>query len=210
MSESVNEAGAPASLSEWWSSGDPRVNSDSRTNTAAVTAPTIPQSEAGEYPPHWAASSPAHSPTIRASWEELLLLVSGILVIVGSVTAWVTVSILRHSVSASGTDSSISQAISINGWVTVALGIVLVIMAALMMGSGERSLAAVAVAASAASVGFAIYFAARILHDISKAHSASGLPAAFRASEHIGWGLVVLLLAAVAASVASVSALRSR
>ena len=210
MSESVNEAGAPASLSEWWTSGDPRVNPDSRTKTAAVTAPTIPQSEAREYPPHWETSSQVHSTSLRASWEEILLLVSGILLIVGSLTAWVTVSILGHSVSASGTDSSISQAISINGWVTVALGIVLVIMAALMMGSGERSFAAVAVAVSASSVGFAIYFVARILHDISKAHSSSGLPSAFRASEHIGWGLVVLLIAAVAAAVASVSALRSR
>jgi hypothetical protein len=138
------------------------------------------------------------------------LLISSVLVIVGSVTAWVTVSVLGHSISASGTDSSISTAISINGWVTVALGIVLVVMAALMMASQERSFAAVATAVAVAAVGLAVYFVVRILHDISNAHSASGVPAAFRASEHIGWGLVVLLIAAVAAMAASVAALRSR
>ena len=214
MSEALNDAGADLAAgarSDWWSSGDPRVNPSARTKTTATTSPIPAHTEAPEYPTHSSAVAPTKSKTKSSSQtSQIALLISSILVIIGSVTAWVTVSVLGHSISASGTDSSISAAISVNGWVTVVLGIVLVAMAALMMASEERSLAAVALGVSATAVGFAVYFVVRILHDISKAHSASGLPVAFRASEHIGWGLVVLLIAAVATTAASVSALRSR
>jgi hypothetical protein len=201
-----------SSASDWWTSGDPRQNPSARTNIAAALPAVAPSEQAPS-----AISSPPRTslrPTTAPLAAQFALLVSGALVVVGSVTSWVSVSVFGHSISVAGTASSISTAISINGWITVALGIVLVILGGLVMASSSpptlRTLAAVT---SAIAFGFSTYFVVRILQELSKAHAAIARNAAFGrslgVSEHIGWGLVLLLIAAVAAAISSAVALRS-
>lgn len=214
MTESFHSGDADSSAStqsDWWNSGDPRVITGAKTSVATTTTSVISESYATEYRTRISSAFPVH-PTTKSNSRtaEIALLISSVLLIIGSLTAWATISVFGHSISASGTDNSISTAYSVNGWVTLAMAIVLVAMAALMMAFEDRSLAAVASVVSVVVAGFGAYFLVRILYDISKAHSAAGVPAAFRASEHVGWGLIVLLIGAAGALVASVSAFRSR
>jgi hypothetical protein len=96
-----------------------------------------------------------------------------------------------------GSDSAISTAIGVNGWITFTGGVVLVLLGGLMLVSSDRSLRWLALVVSFASLGFAIFDVVRIVDGISKDRSsvsklgAVGLKIA--GSESIGFGLILLL-----------------
>jgi len=215
MTELSGNAEAESSAiaqSDWWSSGDPRVNPDVRVNTPA-TASAVLQSDPAPDLQALSARPATAGIRVQPQTAHIALLLSGALIIIGSVTSWVTIAIFGHSISASGTDGAISNAITINGWLTFVLGILVVLLAGLMMVSDASSLRVLALASSAATVGFSVYFFVRILHEISKADNAANkfapLARQLRVNEHIGWGLVVLVVAAVAGLASAIAAMRS-
>jgi hypothetical protein len=137
----------------------------------------------------------------------LLLLVGAVMSFVGSMGAWATANIGPISFSVSGTNSGVSQSYGVNGWITFALGLTLVILAILEVVSNEASLRSLAVLVSFIALGFAIYFFSRVVHDIATAQPHQSLfPIA---SVDIGWGIIVLLIGAVGAFAGAVSAARS-
>ena len=126
---------------------------------------------------------------------------------VGSIGAWATANIGPISFSVSGTNRGVSHSYGVNGWITFALGMALVILAILEVVSDEASLRSLAVLISFVALGFAIYFFARVVHDIATAQPHQSLfPFA---NVDIGWGIVVLLIGAVGAFAGSISTARS-
>jgi hypothetical protein len=204
---------SPASDSIWdWSAGSNRgVNATSQVVTAAPLA-RLP-ADPGSAVPGWAAAPTTGRSGTGTKASHISLLVAGALTIVGSVTTWVSVTLFGHTISIGGTDPGISNALTISGWFTVALGIVMVVLAALLMVSSKATLRALAVTTSGLTLGFSTYYVVRVVQELSKAHAAAARFSAFGrslpVSEHIGWGLVLLLIAAVSAVISSGIALRT-
>jgi hypothetical protein len=143
----------------------------------------------------------------------MLLLICGIVMMVGSVTAWVSGTAFGRTFTVAGSDSAISTAIGVNGWITFTGGVVLVLLGGLMLVSSDRSLRLLALVVAFASLGFAIYDVVRILDDISKDHTSAAKlgPVGLRiaGSESIGFGLILVLVAAVGALLATLVEMRS-
>jgi hypothetical protein len=129
---------------------------------------------------------------------------SSVLIIVGSFTPWLTISFAAFSGSASGTDGSISDLIGVNGWITFAGGLVLLIFFCLMAVSPAPLFGSITLVVAAVVAGFAVYDLVRIVQKISQA---SSVTPAFNASPlrglqpdiTVGWGLIVLVIAALGA-----------
>lgn len=90
--------------------------------------------------------------------SSLILFVCGILVMVGSVTAWVTVHSFGHTGSVTGTQLSGVDSLGIvNGWFTFTGGVALLVLGGLMVVSTEVSVRVLAILVALATLGFAIY-----------------------------------------------------
>jgi hypothetical protein len=140
------------------------------------------------------------SPTVSAG--ALGLLLGSVMLIVGSFTPWVTVSIVNLSYSANGTDSSISNLIGVNGWITFACGLLLFILACMSMISPEPSFRTVALIIAVVGTGFAIYDLVRIIQKISQATPTTGSIAGrvvtgLGPDINVGWGLIVAVIGAL-------------
>jgi hypothetical protein len=135
------------------------------------------------------------------------LLVCSILLVLGSFTPWLSISIAGHGTSVSGTDSGISQLIGVNGWITFSAGILLFILTCMIVVSGEPLFRSVALVIALAAAGFAIYDLVRMLQKISQAASSSstGLGAAFHTDNDIGWGLIVVVIGGIGAFLCAMS-----
>jgi len=157
----------------------------------------------------------ARAPLTSVTAGPIVLFLSGVVMMIGSVTSWVSVDLLGHSLSASGTDSGISAVLGLNGWITFIAGVVLLLLGGLMIVSSEPSLRLLAVLVALASLGVAIYAVIRVLWEISRSHPAVnnlGQPASqllSGTSESIGFGLVLVLVAAVGATLAAALEVRS-
>ena len=129
------------------------------------------------------------------------LLVSSVLLILGSFTPWVTFSLFGQSTSVAGTDSAISTLIGVNGWITFSAGILLFVLVCMIIISGEPFLRSVALVIALVAAGFAIYDLVRILQKISQAASAdaSRIGLTLKADNQIGWGLIIVAIGAVGA-----------
>ncbi|HXA75292.1 MAG TPA: DUF2510 domain-containing protein [Acidimicrobiales bacterium] len=147
------------------------------------------------------------TPTLTGS--AIGLFCFSVLLIVGSFTPWVTVSIASFSASASGTDGSISDLIGVNGWITFAGALLLLILFVLMAVNPEPLYRTLTLIIGVVVAGFAVYDLVRIAQKISQA---SSVAPTFNASPlrglqpdiNVGWGLIVLVIAALGALVCAV------
>jgi hypothetical protein len=158
-------------------------------------------------------SGPARGSSASIKVAPMLLLVCGILMMVGSVTAWVSVTLLGHTISVAGSDGAVSAAIGVNGWITFTGGVALIVLGGLLLISSDPSLRLVATMVAVASLGFAVYDVARILDKLSQTDTSAAklapLPLKFFGGEHIGFGLILVLVASVGATLAAVVEQRS-
>jgi hypothetical protein len=137
------------------------------------------------------------------------LFICGVLLILGSVTPWVTVSFVDQSTSVQGTDITISHAFLVNGWFTLPIGILLLLLTFLGVTSGERVIRATLLLLSLAGAAVAVYALVRILQLISQssAPTFNGVPIKLpvQPNASVGWGLIVLLVGALGAVLCALS-----
>jgi hypothetical protein len=187
----------------------PRISSNPY---APRTAPRSPAAAASAAPGSPAAAAGA-GPGVTVA--NFLLLASGITMMLASVTTWVSSSLstgglaarganLRLSSATSGVDPSISSTIGVNGYVTLTVGVVLMVFAGLMMVSDDAGIRVFAALFTLVGVGLGIYVVVRLLQKINNAHVPSG------ASVNIGWGALLVLSAAVVAALLAIFELRTR
>ena len=134
------------------------------------------------------------------------LFICGVLLILGSVTPWVTVSLANQSMSVQGIDITISHSFLVNGWFTLPIGILLLLLTFLGVTSGEPFIRVMLVLLSLAAAAVAVYAVVRILQAIaqSSAPMVNGVPIKpiklpVQPNASVGWGLIVLLIGAVGA-----------
>lgn len=130
------------------------------------------------------------------------------MVIVGSLTPWVTLSATGNRISFDGNQAGLSTLMgaAVNGWFTFAAGIALLLVGALMVASGERAWRLLAVLIALVTLGLSAYDTARVAYKVSEGVThPQGLPSSvariLTRTSHgsVGFGLVVLLAAAVGA-----------
>jgi len=199
-----------SSISDWWGRSDTRNNPLARINPAASGSRSYsPQSTGDTRTDRKTPTGPRANLVV----SRALILVTSVLIMIGSVTPWVTATILGRTVSVKGTDTGISNAIGVNGWITFIAGVVLLVIGALMLVSGETSLRGLAALAAATSLGVGIYCLVRILHELSKARASASrfgpLGRSLVGNTSIGFGLIMLLVAAVVALGATVAEARA-
>ncbi len=205
--------------SEWtatrrWVSGQWVDESPAAPEPSSVPPSTNPGLQQVRAPAHpYASTTP---PTARSSTTvtgtSAGLLVCCVLLILGSFTPWITVSFANQSLSAAGTDSSISDLIGINGWITFSAGILLFVLVCMMVVSGEPLFRTLALVIALVTAGVAIYDLVRILQKISQASSPSvnGIPVSgLRPDNSIGWGLIVVVIGAIGALICAVGESRN-
>jgi hypothetical protein len=193
-----------------WSAGTgwTEVGPDSSGAAAVVTeAANMPRQAANPYAPQPAAATQVTvAPGVTVGL--FLLLASGVAMMVGSVTTWISSSTsvaaglvdgvtFSSSSAASGVDQGMSNLIGINGYITMIAGAVLLLFAGLMMVSDDRSLRIVTAFFSVASLGLSIYVVVRLLQKLHNVHTVRGT------SFDVGWGALLVLGAAVVATLIS-------
>lgn len=142
------------------------------------------------------------------------LMLSSVVLIVGSFTPWLTVSLVGFSYSASGTDSPISSLIGVNGWITFVCGLLLFILACLSVINTEPLFRTAAVVIAVVAAGFAIYDLIRIVQKISQVAPATESIAGRAVSGlspdiTVGWGLIVAVIGAIGALLCAISGARN-
>ena len=137
------------------------------------------------------------------------LFICGVLLILGSVTPWVTVSFASQSMSVQGIDITISHSFLVNGWFTLPIGILLLLLTFLGVTSGEPFIRVMLLLLSLAAAAVAVYALVRILQSIaqSSAPTFNGVPIKLpvQTNASVGWGLIVLLIGAVGAVLCALS-----
>lgn len=137
------------------------------------------------------------------------LFICGVLLILGSVTPWVTVSFVDQSTAVQGTDITISHAFLVNGWFTLPIGILLLLLTFLGVTSGERVIRGTLLLLSLAGAAVAVYALVRILQLISQssAPTFNGVPIKLpvQPNASVGWGLIVLVIGALGAVLCALS-----
>jgi hypothetical protein len=139
-------------------------------------------------------------------------MVAGVVMMVGSVTTWVSVSLAGHTVSVAGTAGRATANLAKgDGWVTFSFGAVVVVMGGLGLVSKGSLLRLITSIVAMVGLGFAIYYVVHVLNAISKFHASVGeiSGGAFAAHAQIGFGLIMVLAAAAAATLAALIELRS-
>ena len=223
----------PGTSTDWWASGGDRANpvkghpaaawppgpdgpigTDQTGGPRQAADPHPPEYEHGPppsaaYSSYGAQSSPQRPFTASSLTPGILFLVlAAVLMIVGSIGDWATAHIGPLSIGASGTDSAVSQSYGVNGWVTFALAMILILLAVLMSVSEDATLRSVTVLISVVSLGFTLYFFSRVLHDVLKSQPTRFGP--LGAGVDVGWGIVLLLIAALGAFAAAIAEARRR
>ncbi len=163
----------------------------------APSAPTAPGSR--PLPPYSAAYTQTNRrPVVMSPVTGGMagLLFCSLLLILGSLTPWISVSLGSLSTSISGTDSGISALIGVNGWITFAAGIVLFILVCMSVISDEPIFRSAAFVVALACAGFAAYDLIRILQKISEQPGGFG-------HANIAWGLIVTVIAAIGSLIAA-------
>ena len=168
-------------------------------------------------PRPYAASPTGHrqqQPTSTVTFGTIGLLISSVLLIVGSLTPWITVSFAGLSISASGTNSGISDAIGVNGWVTLSGGILLLVFVCMAAISADAVFRTLALVTAVVVTGFAVYDLVRIAQKISQVSPGhptfNGAPInALQANASVGWGLIVVVIGALGALLCAAGQARS-
>jgi hypothetical protein len=144
----------------------------------------------------------------KLSMGVLLMMIGAVALMFGSVGSWVTVtgsvSIAGLHLSINGIDPAISTLIGVNGYVTFIGGIVVLVLAGLALTNDDLRLAILTAVAATATLGFAVYDMFRIVQKVSQVHVSAG------ANVSVGWGLIMVLSAAVLATLVALFRLASR
>jgi hypothetical protein len=153
-------------------------------------------------------TSRVNAPASKSTAAPLIVLLAGAVMMIGSVTTWLTISFGGRSIGIAGTATSGGNGglSSVNGWFTFTGGIILLLLGGLMFASNDRSLRQLATFISFASLAYAIYDLVRILNDISHYNSSIsriGLPSSVSTGVDVGFGLMLVLFAGLVALVAS-------
>ena len=187
-------------VSGWVEEGAPAAAAASGAGAAAPRLSANPYSPAGY-------SKPKTTPA-TVSVGLLLIMVSGIALMYGSVGSWIrltgSVGIAGLHLNVNGTDPGISQLIGVNGWVTFIAGIVLLVFAGLSLTTDDTVLAVLTALVAGATLVFAIYDMVRVIQKIQQVTTSAG------SSISVGWGLIAVLSAAVLAMLVSLVRLVSR
>jgi hypothetical protein len=153
------------------------------------------------------APARAGSAPTSLSLGVLLVVVSGIALMFGSVGSWIRLSgsagILTIHGSLNGIDPGISQLIGINGYVTLVCGIVLLVFGGLALTNDDTALAVLTFVVASGTLVVAVYDMFRVVQKINvttPAHS----------TVSVGAGLICVLSAAVLALIVSIGRLLSR
>jgi hypothetical protein len=172
---------------------------------------------ANPYAPHPTTAVAAPSAAPGATVGLLLMLASGIALMLGSITTWISVTAgtsgvvslggihITATATTNGVDPSISALLGINGYLTLTGGVVVLLFAGLMMVTDEVSIRIVGCFFAVVTLGLAIYAVVRLVQKINAAHPLHGTTIG------IGWGVILVLGAAVIATLVSIAELtRSR
>jgi hypothetical protein len=142
------------------------------------------------------------------------VLVCSVIIIIGSLTPWVSISLAGHAFgSANGTDSSISDLIGINGWLTFAAGLILFLLVGFTAFTGERVFRLSTLGLALVTAGLAIYCLVRILQKISNVPTplSSHIPnGSFGIDVSVAYGLIILLIGALGAVLFAFADIRTR
>lgn len=168
---------------------------------------------ANPYAPHptsTAVASQAAAPGVTLG--TLLLILSAVAMMFGSVTTWISTSssfgggvlfggsagsIHTSSSAVSGVTEGISSLIGINGYITLIAAAVVLVFAGLMAVSDEWSVRLVGCLFALVSLGLSIYAVVRLAQKLNQAHTPHGV------SVNVGWGVILVLGAAVVATLIS-------
>ncbi len=173
---------------------------------AVGSAPSGRRTSANPYAPP--APAKTRSAPTSLNFGILLLVVSGIALMLGSVGPWIHLSgslgtVTIHG-SLNGTDPGISQLIDINGYLTFVGGIVLLVFGGLALTNDDTSLAVFTAVIAAITLVIAVYDMFRVVQKISNVT----VPA--HSSITVGAGLICVLSAAVLAMIVTLIRLASR
>jgi len=197
-------------VSGWVEQGAVPAAAAASTGPAAAAstgpAPAAPRLSGNPYTPPGYKKPRTTPATMNVG--VLLLIVSGIALMVGSVGSWVhvtgTVGVAGFHLSINGIDQGITTLIGQNGYVTFIGGIVLLVFGGLALTNDDLLLAILTALVAAATVVFAIYDMFRIVQKISNVTTAPG------SNISVGWGLICVLSAAVLATIVTLVRLFSR
>jgi hypothetical protein len=159
--------------------------------------------------------APHRTSTRTVTLAMMGLLVCSVIIIVGSLTPWITVAFGVLSSSVNGNDAGISTVIGVDGWVTFAGGILLFVLVGFTAFTGERAWRVCAVGLALAVGGFATYDLVRIIQKISTFSAASNSSGKVASSilthfdVNVGWGLIILLVGAFGAILFALGDLKS-
>jgi hypothetical protein len=139
-------------------------------------------------------------------------MVSALLLVIGSLAPWVSVSAEGRTLMTNGTDSGISSLIGVNGWVTFAAGLLLFFLVGIIALTRAQVFRLTALVVSLVAGGFATYDVVRIVQKISNITPATtGLPSSLTSllDVTVAWGLIVMAIGAFGAVVFSILDLRN-
>jgi len=120
---------------------------------------------------------------------------------VASTMPWITGNFVHHMSYISGTDRSIRTAFGINGWTSFAVGCGLAVMGGTLLIAEDRALRLFGGFMGALALAISLYELVRVLQQIhdarqSAARLSASLSGALLGRVHVGYGLVVLVVAA--------------
>jgi hypothetical protein len=146
-----------------------------------------------------------------------LVMGAALAMMIGSVGAWVTASAsitsgtflgqvaVTSSTTIAGSTPGVSRLVGLNGFITLIAAAAVLVFGGLISVSNETSVRIVGCAFSFASLGLAIYAVVRVIQKLDAAHPPR------KTTVGIGWGVILLLGAAVVAVILSLyEATRSR
>jgi hypothetical protein len=198
-----------------WSAGAgwTELGPDALASAAAPAAGfSGPRLSANPYAPSPTSTAPTARTAPGVTLGILFLMASSVAMMVGSVTTWISSSAsfngssLLHGTpgagnsvtsAVSGVADGISSLIGVNGYITLIAAAVVLVFAGLMAVSDDWSVRLVGSLVAFASLGLSIYAVVRLAQKLNQAHAPHGV------TVNIGWGVVLTLGAAVAATLVS-------
>lgn len=207
-----------------WSAGTgwTEVGADAVATSAAPAAAVAgPRLSANPYAPYPSTSvSGAARPAPGVTLGILILICSGVAMMVGSVTTWITSNTAlggnslfggvvgtNHTVSAAlpGVADGVSSFIGLNGYMTLIAGAVILVFGGLMAVTDDLSVRIVGLLFALASLGVSIYAVVRLSQKLSQIHTVRGVTLS------VGWGVILTLgTAAVATLITLFEVTRNR
>ena len=196
-----------------WSAGTgwSEVGPDAATAAASTTVLSGPRLSANPYAPHPTATSTAARSAPGVTLGNLLLFASALAMMVGSVSTWISssaslggISVFRgtagagitFSTAVSGVADGMSGLVGINGYITLIAAAAVLVFAGLMAVSEDWSLRLMACVFALANLGLAIYAIVRLAQKLNHVH-------VHGVTVNVGWGVILILGAAVIATLIS-------